>query len=394
MRLLLVAEKSLKESIRQRRNLAIGLGLPVMFMLIFGLAFGAGATTKTFDVATLDQDGGDAARSYLEGLANLAYDDGTPVLKLTPYVDEANARRDVQARDQDALLVIPDGFTEGLQPGQRSTGGVAGVGAQPQPTPPPGTSVRLEGDPGSPDYGIVSRIVEGYTAAFEARATGREPVIGVEEEEVTSSSLTTFDRLAPGLMVFAVLNLVPGAAATLARESELGTLERVRQSPTRALELLGGVALAQIVLASVSVALMLLTAKLLGFHNQGSYAVAYVVALGAGLAVVGLGMVVAAFARTQQEAANIGVLISVPSSFLSGAFFELPPVPLFTAGGIEWGLYDLIPTTHAVEAMRAVLTFGRGFADVGGTIAVLGVLALLLFGIGVGLYKRQRLAPS
>jgi ABC-2 type transport system permease protein len=139
---------------------------------------------------------------------------------------------------------------------------------------------------------------------------------------------------------------------------------------------------------------MLVTARIMGFHNQGSYVATYAIGLVAALAVVGIGMVIASFAKTQQEAANLGVLVSVPASFLSGAFFALPTVTLFSISGRVVGLYDILPTTHAVSAMRQVMTFGRSLADVTFALSAMAILALILFAIGVILFRRARLTPE
>lgn len=396
MRPLLIARKHLVESLRQPRVLVLGLGLPVAFMLIFGLAFGQGDANETFDLAYVDQDGGELAQAYLSGIENLTYDDGIDLVRLVRVGSEAEAVEGLQARRQDALLLIPQGFTEGLTATtQTAPGGPAGLG-QPQTTttPPAGTHVTVRGDPSFPQFAALSGILESYTAEFERGATGQDPVLQVRSDMVTSRELTGFDFIAPGLMVFAILNLAPQSAAMLARESELGTLDRIRQSPTRAFHLLTGVAGAQLVLAMLSLALMLVTARLMGFQNQGSYLAAYVIALAAAFSVIGLGMIIAAFARTQQEAANLGVLVAIPGSFLSGSFFTIPGVELFTIGERTIRLYDVLPTTHAVDALRLVLTFGNRLEEVAFSLGALVVLSGAFFALGVALYSRTRLRPQ
>jgi hypothetical protein len=172
-------------------------------------------------------------------------------------------------------------------------------------------------------------------------------------------------------MIFAIMNMAPQVAAVLTREVEFKTLDRIRMSPVRVVEFLGGVALAEVALSALSVALMLATARFMGFHNQGSYLAAFALSLTAALAVVGIGMVIAAFAKTQQQAAPLGVLVAVPGSFLSGAFFPVPTIPLVAGIGVA----DLLPTTHAVVAMRKVMTFGNGIDAVGASLVALVALA-------------------
>lgn len=386
-KVLTVAAKTLKEAVRQPKNLAITLGLPVAFMVIFGLAFGANDST-TFDLALVDHDASGMSGGFADGLVALEYDDGTPIFDVVRLADEAGAREALRDGDHDALVVLPQGM-------EAQAAGVAPDPGTPLPTddepgrPPVGATIALVGDPSQLDFQTAAQILAAYTAAFAQEVSGARPAVSTQTEPVTASELTPFDFIAPGLMVFAILNMVPQAAATLARETEAKTLERVRMSPTGALILLGGVALAQLVLACVSLALMLLTARAMGFHNQGSYASAYAIALVAAIAVTGIGMVIAAFARTQQEAANFGVLVSVPSSFLSGAFFA---IPAFTIAG--YNVYDLLPTTHAVQALRQIMTLGRPVDAVAGALGALALLSLLYFAAGVMLYRRTRLMPE
>lgn len=391
---LTIAVKTLKEAVRQPKNLSITLGLPIAFMLIFGLAFG-GSDTDTYDLAILDLDEGTLGAEYAAGIGGMTYDDDQRIFSVTNYTDETRARDGLADGSFDALLIIPANFTADATP-QAPDG--AGDGSpvpplqQPQTGPPAakGALVTVLGDPSRAGFQASSQILAGYTASFSREVSQSAPAVATQVEAVTAGELTGFDFIAPGLMIFAILNMVPQAAAVLARETENKTLDRVRMSPTGALSLLSGVALAQLVMASVSLALMLLTARIMGFHNQGSYLYAYAIALVAALAVTGIGMVIAAFARTQQEAANFGILVSVPASFLSGAFFAIPGVTLF--GSFE--LYDLLPTTHAVEALRQIMTYGLGLEFVTTALYALAGLAALYFLVGVVLYRRARLRPE
>lgn len=389
-KVLVIAGKTLKELFRQPKSLAITLALPLMFMLIFGLAFGRSAET-TYDVAVLRLDEGELARSYHEGLAKVAYASGTPVLALHDVADEESGRDGLDRGDYDALLVIPANFSENALPQGEAPGG-GPVPPLQQPQAPPeavGARVAILGDPSRVPFQVSSQVIAAYTARFAESVPGGRPAVASDVQPVTAAELTNFDFIAPGLMVFAILNIIPQAAGALARESEMRTLDRLRMSPTGSLPILGGVALGQIAIACVSLALMLVTARLMGFHNQGSYLVAYAIAIGAAIAATGIGLVIAAFARNQQEAASFGALVSVPMSFLSGAFFAIPGVAI---GRFE--LYDALPTKHAVDAMRQVMTLGRTLDDVAGSLVALAVLGVVYLVVGVLVYRRTRLAPE
>lgn len=386
-KILAVTAKTLRETWRQPKNLAIILGLPLAFMLIFGFAFGSD-DPSTYDLAVSNADDGEIAAAYVSGLRNLTYGDDTPIFQVTDRSEE-EAREALARGDHDVVLVIPANFSANAVPRFEGDDGAAPFPPLTQPQAPPaaeGAVATLIGDPSRQPFQASSQILAGYSARFAESVSGARPAVSTYTEAVTAAELTDFDYIAPGLMVFAILNLMPLVAATLARESETKTLERIRMSPTGAITLLLGVSFAQLLLACVSLALMFATADLMGFHNQGSYVDAYVFALGAAVAVIGMGLVIASFARTQQEAANFGVLVSVPASFLSGSFFPIPP---FVVNGFS--VYDVLPTTHAVVALRQMLTLGRPLAEVTDELAALAGLAAVFFVVGVVLYARMRL---
>ena len=83
-----------------------------------------------------------------------------------------------------------------------------------------------------------------------------------------------------------------------------------------------------------------------------------------GVASIALGMIIASFAKSSTQAANIGTLITVPTSFLIGAFFQLPQVVIGNLMGQTFQVYDLLPWTHTLNALRSVLIFGESWNSV------------------------------
>lgn len=378
-----VATKTLRELTRDRKGFALTLGLPIVFMLVFGFAFGQDGGNATYDVAVVNQDGGVSGApgggfafgaNFTDTLANVTYDDGTRIFHVQRFDALDEARALVEDRDVDALVVIPPEFSNSLA----GRGGAA--------------TVTIVGDPSYQAFNTANAIVANVLDAFaEQAAPSSGPRVRAATESVVSLDLAAFDFIAPGLMVFAILNLAPQAAAVLARERENHTLERLRLTRVGAPALLVGMSLAQMAIAAISLAAMIGTALLMGFQPQGSLPIAFLVVLVSALSVLGVGMVIAAFADKQDDAANIGVLFSVPASFLSGAFFPIPPVPLFELGGRVVQAYDILPSTHAVRALCEVLTLGNGLADVTWDIVALCVLTVLYFAAGAALYARRRL---
>jgi hypothetical protein len=100
---------------------------------------------------------------------------------------------------------------------------------------------------------------------------------------------------------------------------------------------------------------------------------------------------VACFARTDSEAANLGASVGVLMTLLSKAMYPVPDVPLFTIGGRTIQIFDLLPTNHAGEAMRRVMILGDGVRDIAFELTALVTISTLLFAVGIWMYQRLQL---
>lgn len=408
-----IAKKTLKEVFRVRRTLTLGLVLPVVFMLIFGLAFGSESDTTMQELVVLDRDtgtsleaGGHHGARFVGILENLTYEKSdVRLLRVTRAASEADGLERVRSRDAAAFMVIPANFSDAIAAAQTrgpppSSGG-SGLPPLPgQPSAPPAASARpqatvvMHADPSYSASSFANAVVESALKAYVQKATGATEPVRIDGDPVVSSELTTFDYIAPGLMIFSIINLAPQAAAALARETENRTLDRLRLTRMSAFDLLLGAGLAMLVVSAISVGLMFATARLMGFHDQGGLLPGVAVALVAATSVIGVGMIIAAFAKTQQDAANLGILVSVPASFLSGAFFPIPSVDVLRLGDRVIEIYDVLPTTHAIKALRRVLTYGESLSSVTFELAALTLLSVAFLAVGAVLYTRRRLVPE
>jgi ABC-2 type transport system permease protein len=143
-----------------------------------------------------------------------------------------------------------------------------------------------------------------------------------------------------------------------------------------------------------SILLTYLTAAALGFHSEGALWIAVVVSAISGLSVIGAGLIVAAFSKTTTQATLIATFPLAIFMFFTGAALPLPPVHLFTVAGRAIGLYDILPPTHAVNALNKILTLGMGFEDVLYEIVAMLALSVIYFAAGVWLFKRTHMRAA
>jgi ABC-2 type transport system permease protein len=110
------------------------------------------------------------------------------------------------------------------------------------------------------------------------------------------------------------------------------------------------------------------------------------------MASISVALIIASFTTNERQAASVSAMFSMPLGFLAGAFIPLPRQVIVEYGGHTYQLYDLLPWTWAIAALRSVLTYGSGLsADVALDMIWLVALTAMLFVLGVAIYATTRL---
>ena len=408
MKFISIAFKAAKELVRDRRGLVMILIFPMFFMIVFGFAFGGmGEENKPHNLAVVNNDEGATLPLTSEKL-NLG-DNFTQVLKDVEYQDsdvkifnitetsQEEADELLKDRKVDAAVIIPANFSESILTS------LNGVNSS--------NTVLIRGDTGYMEFGvsqgILVGIIEQYqdelSVGLQSQLTGvnvqpSPKLIASDVESLPGTeSFTSFDYLAPGMIVFAIILLATTVASALTREVDRGTLSRLKMSKMRSFDFLFGNMVPWSLVAAVQVLLLLGIALLIGFNWQGglnSILLAMVVGVIGGLASVSLGMIIASFARNDQQATNLATIITVPMSFLTGAFFQLPQVVVANVMGQQFQIYEILPWTHTLTALRTVLTFGGGWNDIAYQVGWSVLLTAIIFFLGVVIFSQTRLKPE
>jgi ABC-2 type transport system permease protein len=364
---------------------ALGLTLAFSPLFVFAYwAFTQGSSTA-YTVLVINQDrgaalaaGGElrAGEQVIQAVQAVRYADGNPLLKVSPLADLAQVDRILKDRGAVAFLVIPPDFSStliALQAGDHSRS----------------AQITFGGDLTNPYYTVGATLAIGAVDSYVIQATGQKPLVEyVEKALAGSAARTEFEIYTPGVMIFSVMMLIFLAAMVVAREVESGTLRRLQITRMRSIDFLGGVTLAMLSLAVLSLLITILTAVWLGFRSLGPLWAAVVVGAVASLSIIGAGLVVACFSRSVSQAFIIANFPLGLFMFFSGAIFPLPKLVIFQLAGHDVGLFDFLPPSHAVVALNKVLTLGAGLQDVAYELTSLILLSLLYFGAGVWLFQR------
>jgi len=230
------------------------------------------------------------------------------------------------------------------------------------------------------------------TYEYAAATAGMQSPLDIQVNTVNGKqTLNEFELYVPALLVLALIMLMFTAAASLIKEKDKGTIIRLRLSNMTTFEWLTAVSLTQVIIGMLALALTFATAVALGYQTSGSLVAVLIVGLLSSLSIIAISLIVAAYLRTIFDLLTIGCFPFFILMFFSGGMFPLPPLRLFTIGDRAININDLLPTTHAINAMSKILNYGAGLNDLVFELGAIIVLTIVLFVFGIWLFTRRQM---
>ncbi len=158
------------------------------------------------------------------------------------------------------------------------------------------------------------------------------------------------------------------SSASLVREKEIGTVEQLLMTPAGNSEIIIAKVAPIFLLLSIDIALALGVARIVfGVPVRGSLLLFFLSASLCVLCGIGLGMMIATFTRTQQQAQLMGFFTNPPLALLSGATTPIEAMPAWLQP-----ITAINPVKHFAIISRGILLKGSGV--VGSIISVVAVL--------------------
>ncbi|MBN2006523.1 MAG: ABC transporter permease [Anaerolineae bacterium] len=376
MKILSIARKTLLELLREPLLSGLLLVFPPLLVILYAVAFGqtGGGLATYLNVLVLNQDAGASGAALCAAIRESAYA-GQAVLAATEVQDRNAAEIVLREHKAALLLVIPADFSAALASG----------GANP-------AAITLVGDAGADMYVFAKSILDDIVQQFARAAAGQPLPAPVTYEFLPGTgTMSDFDYGVPGMIVFGTMFVTIATAMILVRERVKRTLLRLRLTRANSRDILLGITMAQLALATIQVPITFGVALLTGFDNHGAWLPAAVVVWLLTFSAVGLGLITACFAHNDGEAANLGAVVGVLMSLASGALYPAPPAPLAVIAGHEVQAYDFFPPALAAQALRQVLVIGEGWSAITYELVGLAILAALLLAVGVALYQKLQI---
>ena len=174
---------------------------------------------------------------------------------------------------------------------------------------------------------------------------------------------------------------------SLVRFKSQGVLRRLKATPIGAAHFLAGqLTTKAIVVVIQTYVLIIVGALVLGVSvnagRLGAWFDLTVLALLGGALFIAMGLAISGWAKSEETAAPMANVISMPMMFLSGVFFPLSVMPDWLT---RWSQY--LPLTYLADGMRAITVEGATVTTLGNELIGLTVWIFVVFTIATKTFR-------
>lgn len=190
---------------------------------------------------------------------------------------------------------------------------------------------------------------------------------------------TSVEQNVPAYTIYGVFFIAATIATSLFREKNEGTFRRLQAAPMQRAVLLIGKMLPYYLINLVQILLMFAVGVIFFHLNLGQdYVPLVLLSLVTAATATGLGLLLAALAKTQEQASSLGTLISVLLSAVGGMM-----VPVWVMPKFMQSLAFFTPHAWALKGFQDVIVRGQGLAAVLPSMGMLLIFAIFFWGIGL-----------
>jgi ABC-2 type transport system permease protein len=406
---LTIALNDLRISARERASFLIGLLMPVLMMLLLGVAMGGSAAESTIYIDVIDEDDSPLSERFVE-LLRQAMEDEDEAFVICPYTggapDGCNLPDDItddtatdrlEKTDSYGLLTIPPGFGESLRAGdqvlveyknsnelsaptlaeQKLEAVVSQMGGS---VAIANLTVRVAGEeldafePGSEER----KAAFDMALANAENAWSERPILVSDKGTKEKPPTFGFNQSGPGIATMFVFIFMLNASSVLVYEREQGTLQRLYTLPIGKWQIIGGKLLGRYIFGLLQFAILIGIGALMGVGWGDNLPGIALVVLVFTLTSTALGLALATVVRTSAQASSISMLMSLTLAPLGGAWWPLEIVPDFMKA-----VGHISPIAWAMDSFQEMMFHNGGLVDILPMLGVLLAMGAVFFGFGV-----------
>ena len=225
---------------------------------------------------------------------------------------------------------------------------------------------------------------KGYFAELALLQSESTTTFGIRKAQISGDALRYVDWVLPGILGMNMMfSCLFGVGYVVVRYRKNGFLKRLRATPLRAIEFV----IAQV--ASRLLLIMLITSFVyvgtkyfLDTRMDGSYLALFLVAFVGAIALLSMGLLVAARVTSEELAGGLLNLFTWPMMLLSGVWFSLEDADPWVSQ-----VATIFPLTHVLKSARAVMLDGATLVDVAPALISLLMLSILFLGLGAAMFR-------
>ena len=344
---------------RDRRTLAMVVGIPIIQMSIFGYALST--DIKNVSLVVWDASNTVESRELIESFRQ------TEFFSVNFYAtDYDDITERIESGEAKVALVIPPEYSRSLHRGETA-------------------QVQFFTDGSEPTTGIqalanASLIVQAKGAELMSKDQLGELALPIllQPRVWYNPAMQSSIFYLPGLvgLILQMLTVLLTAFA-IVRERENGTIEQLNVTPLRRGELIVGKLIPYIIIAYAQVILVLATAVVIfSMPIRGNLLLLLSLTSLFLMFSLGIGLFISTISRTQFQAMQASFMILLPSILLSGFIFPVESMPKLA----QW-ISMVIPLTYYLRIVRGIVVKGVGIEHLwqeAAILAVRGVVTLIL----------------
>ena len=389
-RILELTKKDLLQNLRDRKTFLFLLIMPVAFTLLFGLVFGGSSSKDTRPLLGY-QDQGLLSPQLKALLASQGYR-----LQDEPDQTAESLSKLVGTGKLAAAVIVPAGYSQQALAGSSlklsvivDSSSSAGVAAQNDVQAAASrllSAVRIAqvASQANPDPAALPALVDRALQAWQNPPIRLDTAqAGGAAQNKPSASPMQPSQTSPGMMAQFSIAALLTAAQVLVEERKSRTMQRLLTTSVSRAQILLGHYLAIFILIFVQLLILIAFGELvlkLGYFRVPAATLLLAVATAAFAA--GLGLLIGALAKTDEQAIIFSLVLMFLLAGLGGAW-----VPLEVTSRAFQAAGHLTPLAWVMDGFQNIIVRGLDFNSVLLPLAVLGGYALLFFVLAVWKFK-------
>jgi ABC-type multidrug transport system permease subunit len=204
------------------------------------------------------------------------------------------------------------------------------------------------------------------------------------KSQIEGDAVRYVDWVLPGILGMNMMfSCLFGVGYVVVRYRKNGFLKRLRATPLRAIEFVIAQVASRLVLILTFTSFIFIGTKFfLEIRVDGSYLLLLMILLMGAIALISLGLLIAARVTSEELAGGLLNMVTWPMMMLSGVWFSLEAAS-------DWVLNvaAIFPLTHILNAARAVMLDGAGIVEIMPQLTTLIIMSAVFLAMGAFMFR-------